>query len=442
MPQTSHRSCLSQSSGCSPEMAFNKNELNKNNPQLATVMSQLNKLSQSFMHSYKDLEGQVVELSDQLHSESQEKQFAIKEKQLLLDEKIKLSDRLQNLLAIMPAGVVVLDGDGQVKDCNAMAVDLLGRPLLGELWVSVINRAFAPQADDGHQISLRDGRKIHIETKALDTEPGQLVLLTDMTKTRQLQAELSQQQKLSSMGKMIAFLAHQIRTPLSAAILYGSHLSSQAIESGTRKEFSENLMERLRYMERQITDMLNFVKGERKEKQTIAMNELRELLEKIVSTLPDFVSVDTNTKKLNEVNLIADVDALVGAISNLLENACQACDGIKDPKVKLELKKENNHIVIRVSDNGCGISDELQGRVFEPFCTTKSSGNGLGLAIVHGVVIEHGGKISVESSQGKGTCFTILLPAKNISEDMHPANSHQVTSQPNTLYPQEVANEL
>jgi two-component system, sensor histidine kinase FlrB len=211
--------------------------------QLKSVMSELNRLSESFVNSYQTLETQVEKLNGQLKNEAEEKQNALQEKQQLLVEKASLSDRLQSLLAIMPAGVVVIDGNGKVKDCNAVAVDILGRPLLGQLWLTVINRAFDPQADDGHQVSLKDGRKIHIETRALDAEPGQIIVMTDLTKTRQLQAELSQQQKLSSMGKMIASLAHQIRTPLTAAILYGSHLKNPALASARKQEFSNHLMD-------------------------------------------------------------------------------------------------------------------------------------------------------------------------------------------------------
>ena len=383
---------------------------------LNSVVSQLNELSQSFVDSFQDLEGKVQQLSGELKDESIEKENAIAEKERVLNEKAKISDRLQNLLSIMPAGVVVLDGNGRVKDCNAMAVDILGRPLMGELWVSVIKRAFEPQADDGHQISLKDGRKIHIETKGLNTEPGQLVVLTDMTKTRQLQAELSQQQKLSSMGKMVASLAHQIRTPLSAAILYGSQMNSKRVDDSLRQKLSDNLVERLHFMERQITDMLNFVKGERKVKRIEHLNDFCDAFTRLTSEFESSITISRDFKE--DLFLVCDQEALLGSLINLAENAVQACRQKSTDASKHQIgvtftainESQKWKLQIVVSDNGIGISEAAINQIFEPFYTNKQNGNGLGLSIVHGTIIEHAGSIKVKSELGEFAEFTIELP--------------------------------
>ncbi len=135
-----------------------------------------------------------------------------------LKEKEQVTNRLENLLNIMPAGVVVLDSRGLVTQCNPAAEDFLGEPLLGEIWRNVIKRSFAPQVDDGHEISLKDGRRISMVTRSMEGEPGQLILLTDLTETRELQHRLDRHRRLSEMGRMMSSLAHQIRTPLSAAM--------------------------------------------------------------------------------------------------------------------------------------------------------------------------------------------------------------------------------
>jgi two-component system, sensor histidine kinase FlrB len=384
-------------------------EPNSPSVQLNSVMTELNRLSKSFVDSYQNLEGQVEHLNGKLQSETKEKNSAMLEKQKLLGEKAFLSDRLQSLLAIMPAGVVVIDGDGKVKDCNAKAIDILGRPLLGELWISVINRVFQPQADDGHQVSLKDGRKIHIETRALDVEPGQLVVLTDLTKSRQLQAEQTQQQKLTSMGKMIASLAHQIRTPLSAAILYGSNITKDNIDNDLKKNFSNKLLERLHFMERQIDDMLGFVRGERKQKNFVEPSKLFKAIVSMKQELPDFVSFKSKGVNILERQVLIDQDAILGAVTNLIRNACDACSKAEKPNVNVVFTLGSNLNII-VSDNGEGISKELQKKIFEPFHTTKKSGNGLGLAIVHGIVAEHKGRIKVNSNQEEGATFEITLP--------------------------------
>ncbi len=378
---------------------------------LNSVMSDLTRLSQSFVNSYQDLEGQVEELNGQLKDIDHERSEAIEEKLKLINENQTIANRLQNLLAILPSGVVVLDGQGHIKDCNAVAVDMLGRPLIGESWLNVIKRAFMPQADDGHQISLKDNRKIHIETRALDREPGQMIVLTDMTKTRQLQAELSHQQKLSSMGKMLASLAHQIRTPLSAAILYSSHLKEGDISAEKKQEFSLHLFERLKFMDRQINDMLDFVKGERKQKKQVAISELVATLQQACVSFDHNVQFQIDPLLANDQLIAADLDALAGALTNLVENAIHATRDNSPVMVKIRMAE--SQLEIRVIDYGKGISPSDRKKIFEPFYTTKNNGNGLGLAIVQGVIIDHAGQISVTSKPNKGSCFKIGLALLN-----------------------------
>ncbi len=396
---------------------YSAQEDSRQDSHLSSVMSDLNRLSRSFVDSYQNLEGQVEQLNDQLLDASERRSEAIEEKQKLIDEKQAIDNRLQNLLAILPSGVVVLDGKGVVRDCNAVAIDILGRPLLGEAWVDVIRRTFDPQADDGHQISLKDGRKVHIETRALDSEPGQLIVLTDMTKTRLLQAELSQQQKLSSMGKMVASLAHQIRTPLSAALLYASHLSSNKLNEEKSSEFAGLLLERLNFMERQIGDMLNFVKGERKTKSEFCLSELVEAISINCKSTSHKIILNVDAKLDLEAKITGDLDSLNGAISNLINNAVEASKEQQAVTIGLQLT-ETNQLVIAVTDTGVGINKSQQRDLFEPFYTTKSHGNGLGLSIVHGVVIDHQGSISVTSKKGKGSQFKITLPVSTNTDGL------------------------
>ena len=370
--------------------------------QLNSVMSDLSRLSKSFVNSYQNLEGQVEQLNGQLQDVSEQRSEALEEKQTL-------ADRLQHLLSILPSGVVVLDGQGVVRECNAVAIDILGRPLLGESWLNVINRAFMPQADDGHQISLKDGRKVHIETRALDSEPGQMIVLTDMTKTRQLQAELSQQQKLSSMGTMIASLAHQIRTPLAAAILYGSHLNGESLSDSKKQQFSQHLMERLRFMDRQISDMLNFVKGDKKQKSYFKVETLFKSIKNTCDGFSYPLKITNELANSKTILMLGDLDAIVGAINNLVDNAIDASKNNSTVSLNIS-SSQQSRLIIEVRDQGEGISKEDQKKLFEPFYSTKNHGNGLGLAIVQAIVVEHGGLLQVDSIKGEGSRFIIDLP--------------------------------
>ena len=107
---------------------------------------------------------------------------------------------------LLPGGVVVLDRHGIVCDCNPAAREMLQGGVLGERWVEVIRRCFAPRHDDGHEISLASGRRVSVATRSLERDKGQVVLLTDQTETRELQDRLSRHQRLNAMGRMMAAL--------------------------------------------------------------------------------------------------------------------------------------------------------------------------------------------------------------------------------------------
>src|SRR5690606_7651515 len=188
-------------------------------------------------------------------------QFSLQRIQELAEGE-RMARRLQNILDLLPGGVVIIDGHGRVREANPVARELLGEPLVGALWRDVISRCFAPRKDDGHEISLRNGRRVSLATRSLEDEPGQLVMLQDMTETRLLQEQLARHERLSSLGRMMASLAHQIPTPLAAALLYAGHLSERPLPFGQQQRFALRIKERLQELEHQIRDMLVFARGE------------------------------------------------------------------------------------------------------------------------------------------------------------------------------------
>src|SRR6187402_548134 len=208
---------------------------------LKSAFELFNQMSEQLADSYHLLENRVAELNEELSSLSDRRLQELAEKE-------KLAHRLESLLNFLPGGVVVLDSSGRVSESNPAATDLLGEPLQGELWRDVIQRSFAPRQDDGHEVSLRDGRRISISTRN-QGEDGQIILLTDQTETRRLQSQLSRHERLSAMGKMMSALAHQIRTPLSAAMLYAGHLCSNKLDEVKRQQFSEKICNRLNNIE-------------------------------------------------------------------------------------------------------------------------------------------------------------------------------------------------
>ena len=134
-----------------------------------------------------------------------------------------LASRLSALVKGLPGGVLVLDSSGQILEFNPAARDLLGEPLLGQLFSAVRARAAANPAGLGEHTELRSGRFVNVSRRELENG-CEVVLLTDVTESHLMQALLSRQQRLLTMGELAAGLAHQIRTPLAAALLYASQM--------------------------------------------------------------------------------------------------------------------------------------------------------------------------------------------------------------------------
>jgi len=316
---------------------------------------------------------------------------------------------LSHLLAVLPGGVVVLDENGVIQDFNPAAAALLGAPLHGETWMAVITRAFDPRPNDGHEISLRDGRLVSVATQSLSPEPGQIVLLTDMTGTRALQDRVRRVERLSAMGEVAASLAHQIRTPLASALLYVSHLFRPGLDDAGRARTAEKIRERLRHLEYLINDMLVFARGGSAVAERIDVGEmvdgLKRSLEVALENAGCTLAVEDETRG---AAILANREALQGALMNLCVNAMEACGA--GGTIDIHSRVADGRAEIAVRDNGPGMSAEVRNRAFEPFFTTRAQGTGLGLAVVQSVVLAHRGSIALESQPGRGSTFTVFLP--------------------------------
>lgn len=380
---------------------------------LQSAFALFNELSGQLSESYFSLEQQVSNLNEELNQAQGQRLREIKEKQ-------RVASRLQHLLDMLPGGVVVLDQHGVVSDCNPVAVELLGEPLLGELWLNVIERCFAPRSDDGHELSLKDGRRIQLSTRSLDVEPGQIILLTDQTETRALQTQLSRHERLSTMGRMMSSLAHQLRTPLSAAMLYAGQLSEGNLDPVQTQKFSGKIVSRLNVLESQIRDMLIFVKGDVKLTDTVFVEDILMELERAmeVPLLANKIS-SRFENHTSDVRVHCNLPTIVGALLNLVTNAMQA--GGKNCQVMISASLLNDETLrIAIEDNGPGMQAEILEQTREPFFTTKAQGTGLGLAVVRAVARAHHGEFFLESKPGNGTSAGMLLPVQ-------PSPAHSVS---------------
>lgn len=371
---------------------------------LEDAFQTFNQLSDQLASSYHALEQQVSHLNDEL---TKSHDARLKE----LTEKERLANRLSTLLQALPGGVIVLDSDGRVQEFNPAAVDLLGTPLQDQLWTDVIRRAFLPRSDDGHEVSLADGRRVNISTCPLVNEPGQIILITDVTEMRELQDNLNQKQRLVEMGEMAASLAHQIRTPLASAMLYNSNMKRANLSQADQVRYVGKIKDRLAHLEHIVNDMLLYARSNSTGvEEVFNMSQLFKELElyldaHLLNTEIDFNWQDQTAK----VDVSANKQMLLSALSNLCVNAIQAMQGKGNIKVTARITGDRT-IEVLVCDNGPGIAAQKLKNIFDPFFTTRNEGTGLGLAVVKAIIHAHKGDVIVDSQEGVGTTFIVQIP--------------------------------
>ncbi|MDO9271302.1 MAG: ATP-binding protein [Methylobacter sp.] len=412
-------------------MNTHKTQKKQKTEQLTDAFRIFNELSQNLSVSYQGLEEQVAKLHGELA-------FAHSERLKTLEEKERLASRLEKILAALPAGVIVLDVDGKVVDCNAVATDFLGEPLIGLDWFDVVARSLIPVFGNPHERQLSNGKRVNMTVSrdvacSDSTGTGQIILLSDVSEMRNLQDMLNQQKQLSAMGEMVASMAHQVRTPLATAILYASQMSNPALDDEKRQRFSQKILERLQYLERQVNDMLIFAKDGRLAMETFSLAELLNHLRETVKEYTGNGRIDLQI--INDVQndaMLGNENALRGALLNLLNNAVDAVGQAGCIQISV-VQLDDYKLRIVIKDDGPGIAKELGQRVFEPFFTTKIHGTGLGLAVVDSVVKAHGGHVSVESDLGQGTVFTLVLPCISQSYNLLPGGFSHKAIQPDAL---------
>ena len=324
-------------------------------------------------------------------------------------------NQLNQVIDVMPTGMIMLDGDGVVVKINEVARQLLDEPILGQAWFDVIKRSFKPRADDWHEVSLNDGRRVKLEITAMGEQPGQLIMITDLTETRLLQDKLSQLQRLSSLGRMVSTLAHQIRTPLSSAMLYSANLKNNKLSDESRSDFQDKLSSRLHDLEQQVNDMLLFAKSG--DQQVVEPLSINHVLKNSVQSIDAIIKKESAEVSFSlcesDCEILGNQNALTGAIQNLVLNSIQVIKS--GAKIELSSYCKDGYALISVRDNGKGIDKELADKIFEPFYTSRIQGTGLGLAVVKSVANAHQGDVKLISDAGEGAHFCIHIPLLNVT---------------------------
>ncbi len=361
---------------------------------LRSAFDAFNHHSSRLEASYRDLKRQVDVLTRRL-----EEAQSARHRELV--EKERLSLRLARTLEALPGAVLVLDGDGIVQERNSKAPELLHRPLEGLAWSDIVRRECAPNATSSGELHLRDGRSLSLSRQPLGDEPGEILLLADVTESRRTSELLARQERLTCLGEMTATLAHQIRTPLASALLNIARLDVDDEHRVGR------IRDRLKDIGRMVEDMLRFTAGARPRHETFAVDAL---LKELLETCDRGHATNDLTLALaaDGVEVAGNRDAIKGALSNLIDNARQACD--PDARIELGVERSGDRVCLTVTDNGHGIDPKIRARLFEPFFTTRPQGTGLGLAVVRAVAKAHGGEVLVDSGP-TGSTFALCLPA-------------------------------
>ena len=238
-------------------------------------------------------------------------------------------------------------------------------------------------------------------------------LLADI---RGLQQEASRSQRLSSMGEMMARLAHQVRTPLSTALLYASQLKQTNLPRDQHDCFVDRLLVGLRHLDHMVNDMLVFTRGGQGGEERVDVAALLEQVQQSLQPRLDACGVRWCVSGKAPCPVQGQGEMLASVLTNLVNNALDACgDGAC---LEWQIGVAGSDLLLALQDNGPGIAEDLHEQIFDPFFTTRVNGTGLGLAVVRAVIAAHRGDIELDADYKDGARFVIRLPLYQIPQHL------------------------
>lgn len=342
----------------------------------------------------------------------------------------------ERIVASVPSGLVAFDAGGRATVVNAPARALLsieGAPE-GRGSTELLTRApelvrLVERCLGEGQLFRReevasvgsDGRtrRLGVTVAPIDPQPGSdargaLCLLTDITEVAELREAVATKRNLESLGEMSAGLAHEFKNALAALHGYAQLLQHVAEDERSRAGATA-LLEEVRSLSAMVTSFLNFARPQPLDLADVNARELIDDCARELDRLYDERRVGLSV--VGEYGRVrGDERMLRQAILNLMRNAAEAVgDDDAARRVSINGARERlaqgkGWLVIRVEDTGAGIAPADLGRIFIPFYTTKSGGHGVGLALAHRVVTQHGGTLTVANSGTGGAVFTLRLP--------------------------------
>lgn len=358
------------------------------------------------------------------------------------EEVADLKSYTDNVLASLTNGIVTVDLDGRIVTVNA-AAELMtgyftgevrgrycteifsGTPELGEILMETLaTRMAAP----GTALTLRrrDGRTLPVEFSAAPLRGGEskdlgvIGVFRDLTVVRNLERRLQRSDRLAAVGELAAGIAHEIKNPLTSLLTFSRRLTRRFDDAQFREKFQAVVPRELERINSIVEGLLELSRPSRLEFQPVRVPALLERALELHGHDVEAKSIEVLREYARDLPAIwGDADALYRALLNLVANALEAMDagGRLTLRVRWALPgeatpavKRGHRLLIEVEDTGHGIPEVSQHRVFNPFFTSKDAGTGLGLALTHKIVEDHGGTIDFRTREGSGTTFRIVLP--------------------------------
>ena len=303
------------------------------------------------------------------------------------------------------------------------AVVLLGL-VLGYI---LITQLLEPVRQLSPKASLRIGSlEEQNEGQALKRGVYDLIENADQARTKleQSQEHLLQAEKMAMVGRLAAGVAHSIRNPLTSVKMRLFSLGRSLELTTTQQEDFEVISEEIRHIDTIVANFLEFSRPPKLMMQKVSPSEVVDLALQLLKHRLESYNVEVKVQRPRPLPVVwADPDQLKEVLVNLLVNACEAMPQggtIVIQEGETFLQSVGQVVTIKVRDNGPGIPEAIQDKIFQPFFTTKEEGTGLGLSIATRILGEHGGWLDLESRPGQGTTFTINLPYRKIRYGSHP----------------------
>ncbi len=307
---------------------------------------------------------------------------------------------------------------------------------LAEPWRSLLGDFL--DSDDSHLhkqvLDFGDGQRwinlhkadIDLPDIGLQAESGgQVIIVEDRSELETLEASLAHSERLASVGRLAAGVAHEIGNPLTGIASIAQNLRDEG-DPAVVSASSADILRQTERINDIVRTLLTFARAEpigSGRRERVALRACIEEAVQLVGLSREGKTMQWDVACEPDLAVDGDHPRLVQVFVNLLTNACDASE--PGSRVRVSAAREASHVGIRIVDRGCGMDDAEQARIFEPFFTTKpiGEGTGLGLPLVHGIVLDHPGEISVRSAPGRGSEFVIRLPLPRAAAPLPLADS-------------------